>query len=176
MQAVSPSQPKNSANRYRTRCIGRSRMRQSMLIFGLFIGYCLASISSAHAANLELKPHDHITIIGNTLADRMQHSGWVEARLQLRFPKHELVIRNIGYAGDEIPLAKRLRSQDFGSPDQWLTKLKTDVVFAFFGYNESFAGEAGLRSSRRTCATSFSTRCVKSTTASLHLDWCCFHR
>ena len=38
----------------------------------------------------------------------------------------------------------RLRSKDFGSPDTWLTKTKTDVVFAFFGYNESFAGEAGL--------------------------------
>ena len=64
----------------------------------------------------------------------------------------------------------RLRSMDFGTPDQWLagnapvpqpqqaatkqrrcaqnrfelTNTKADVVFAFFGYNESFAGEAGL--------------------------------
>ena len=37
-----------------------------------------------------------------------------------------------------------LRSQGFGSPDEWLTKTKTDVVFAFFGYNESFKGKDGV--------------------------------
>ena len=30
------------------------------------------------AAKLEIKPGDHICIIGNTLADRMQHDGWLE--------------------------------------------------------------------------------------------------
>ena len=65
----------------------------------------------------------------------------------------------------------RLRSMDFGSHDQWLagsapipqpqklsprdkdkvrenrfelTNTKADVIFAFYGYNESWAGEAGL--------------------------------
>jgi putative heme-binding domain-containing protein len=91
---------------------------------------------------LPLKPGDHIGIVGNTLADRMQHDGWLESYLQTRFPKHELVIRNLGFSGDELTL--RLRSASFGTPDEWLTKIKADVVFAFFGYNESFAGEAGL--------------------------------
>src|SRR2546421_322373 len=59
-----------------------------------------------------------------------------------RFPQHELVIRNLGFSADELTV--RLRSANFGSPDQWLTANRTDVVFAFFGYNESFAGEAGL--------------------------------
>jgi hypothetical protein len=31
----------------------------------------------------------------------------------------------------------------FETPDQWLTRLKADVIIAFFGYNESFQGEAG---------------------------------
>ncbi len=43
----------------------------------------------------------------------------------------------------------RLRSADFGTPDQWLTKTKADVVFAFFGYNESFAGEEGLEAFKK---------------------------
>ncbi|MFT5857307.1 MAG: mono/diheme cytochrome c family protein/glucose/arabinose dehydrogenase, partial [Verrucomicrobiales bacterium] len=30
------------------------------------------------------------------------------------------------------------------SPDQWLTRLKPDVIVAFFGYGESFRGLAGL--------------------------------
>jgi putative heme-binding domain-containing protein len=102
----------------------------------------LAVASQSHAAPLELRKGDHICIIGNTLADRMQHYGWLEARLAARFPEHELVVRNLGFSGDELTL--RLRSAGFGSPDEWLARCKTDVVFAFFGYNESFAGSAGL--------------------------------
>src|SRR6202007_3321819 len=58
------------------------------------------------------------------------------------FPDHKLVSRNLGFSGDE--LTTRLRSAGFGSPDEWLTRTKADVVFAFFGYNESWGGEAGL--------------------------------
>jgi hypothetical protein len=32
----------------------------------------------------------------------------------------------------------------FESPDEWLTMLKTDIIIAFFGYNESFQGPKGL--------------------------------
>jgi len=102
----------------------------------------VAASSVAQAASLELKRGDHISFIGNTLAERMQHHGWLEARLQSRFPEHELSFRNLGFSGDELTL--RLRSANFGTPDEWLTKTKTDVVFAFFGYNESYGDEAGL--------------------------------
>ncbi len=85
---------------------------------------------------------DHIAIIGNTLADRMQHFGHLEALVQSRFPGQELVFRNLGFSGDELTL--RLRSAGFGSPDDHLTAVEADVVLAFFGYNESFAGAEGL--------------------------------
>lgn len=96
------------------------------------------------AQDLTLKPGDRVAIIGNTLADRMQHDGWLETYLASRFPKHNLVFRNLGFAADEINPALRSRSDSFGSPDTWLTKTKADVIFAFFGYNESYAGEPGL--------------------------------
>jgi putative heme-binding domain-containing protein len=102
----------------------------------------LAALAQSNSPKLELKPSDHISLIGNTLADRMQHDGWLETMLQSRYPKHELTVRNLGFSGDE--LTTRLRSQDFGSPEQWLTHTKTNVVLAFFGYNESFGGEEGL--------------------------------
>jgi hypothetical protein len=106
-----------------------------------------------------LQPKDHISIIGNTLAERMQYDGWLETMLQARYPKHELVVRNLGFSGDEV--STRPRSKNFGTPDEWLsglaqpiggyednrlagTNTRADVVFAFFGYNESFAGQAGL--------------------------------
>jgi putative heme-binding domain-containing protein len=123
--------------------------------------------NGAARAKFQLKHGDHICIIGNTLADRMQHDGWLETMLQSRFLKHELVIRNLGFSADELMI--RLRSANFGTPDQWLagkqpipeprrlttrkgltdnrlerTNTRADVVFAFFGYNESFAGAEGL--------------------------------
>src|SRR3954463_6664685 len=79
---------------------------------------CTVPARPRAADRFPLNPGDHICIIGNTLADRMQHDGWLETMLHARFPKHQLVIRNLGFSGDELPL--RLRSQSFGTPDQWL--------------------------------------------------------
>ncbi|MBM3875546.1 MAG: azurin [Verrucomicrobia bacterium] len=106
----------------------------------------------------------------------MQHHGWLETLIAAKFPKHDLVFRNLAASGDEVggfleavpkddksatPVSKvaseaaaakvargnkvlRNRSDNFGSNDDWLRLVKADVVFAFFGFNESFAGEAGL--------------------------------
>jgi glucose/arabinose dehydrogenase len=115
------------------------------------LGLALAWSEDKHAratderkptTKLELRAGDHISIIGNDLAERMQHDGWLETYLQNHFPKLELSFRNLAFSGDELTL--RLRSAGFGSPDEWLTRTKADVVFAFFGYNESFGGEKGL--------------------------------
>ena len=91
---------------------------------------------------LKLQKGDHIALIGNALADRMQHSGHFEALIHAKFPQHELVVRNLAVAGDEV--VTRHRSENFGSPDDWLKKVEADVVFAFFGYNEGFKGYDGL--------------------------------
>ena len=102
----------------------------------------LLSALPGRAAALELKPGDHVALVGNALADRMQHTGHWETLLHAQFPKHNLVVRNLAVAGDEV--AWRARSENFGTPDDWLTRVKADVILAFFGYNESFNGEEGL--------------------------------
>src|SRR5260370_13740964 len=102
----------------------------------------LLSTAVAYSQALPLHKGDHICLLGNALADRMQHHGWLETLLQSRFPEHNLVFRDLGFSGDELTV--RLRSSGFGSPDEWLTSSKADVIFVFFGYNESFAGPAGL--------------------------------
>jgi lysophospholipase L1-like esterase len=112
-----------------------------LLSCGVF-GNALLHSGDDAAPQFKLRLGDRISIIGNTTAERMQHDGWLETYIYSRFPKHDLVFRNLGFSGDE--LTQRLRSQDFGSPDQWLTKNKTDVIFAFFGHGESFAGRKGL--------------------------------
>ena len=126
------------------------------------------------AERLEILEGDHICILGDGLPDAMQHTGWLETLLNSRFHTSQLVIRNLGYNGDEVELSKRLRSADFGTPDQWLsgsapipnpqalatkefvrenrfelTGTKADVIFAFFGSNESHAGQAGLEAFRK---------------------------
>ena len=37
----------------------------------------------------------------------------------------------------------------FGTRDEWLTWTQADVVFAFYGFNESFGGDAGLEKFRK---------------------------
>ena len=115
-------------------------------------------------APFQLRVGDHICLIGNQLAERMQYDGWLDTLLHARFPRHDLVIRNLGFSGDEV--ATRLRSKNFGTPDEWLsgnaasiggypenrlksTNTRADVIFAFFGYNESFGGDAGLAAFRQ---------------------------
>lgn len=96
----------------------------------------------ANAGPLQFKDGDHIAILGNTLPDRMQHDGWLQTLIYARFPRQNLVFRNISRAGDEV--ATWHRSENFGTRDEWLTKTKADVIFAFYGFNESFAGPAGV--------------------------------
>jgi len=116
-----------------------------------------ASSNNAGAANkgdggvrLELKAGDHIAIIGNALAERMQHDGFLEARLQTRFPTHKLSLRNLGFSGDEV--VTRARSASFGSPNEWLKRVEANVVIAMFGFGESFRGAAGLEAFKRDLA------------------------
>ena len=101
-------------------------------------------LAQAGAADPRFKfqPEDRICYIGNTLADRMQHHAWLETLIHDLHPQHRLIFRNLGFAGDEVQA--RPRSDNFGSPDAWLTKVGADVVFCFFGYNEALRGEAGL--------------------------------
>lgn len=132
-------------------CAGRHW--RHLLSSGLLIALAiLGSIRPANAQTprFQLQPDDRISVIGNTLADRMQHDAWLETYIHALHPELDLVFRNLGYPGDE--LKTRSREENFGSPDEWLTKTQADVVFAFFGYNEALRGEAGLAGFRNDLA------------------------
>ncbi len=115
-------------------------------IFASFLvaGCVATSALGADSAGpkLKLEKDEHIAIIGNTLPDRMQHDAWLETLIYAKFPQSNLVFRDLAAAGDEV--VTRARSENFGTPDEWLTKVKADVIFAFFGFNESFKGKDGL--------------------------------
>ncbi|QMW00774.1 PVC-type heme-binding CxxCH protein [Spirosoma foliorum] len=116
---------------------------------------------------ITLKKGTHISLIGNNLGSRMMNYDHFETEMQVRYPDDQLFIRNMCDPGDTpgfrprssrflpwaFPGAERFQTEyanpsdsqgQFESPDEWLTRLKTDVIIAFFGYNESFQGKAGL--------------------------------
>ncbi len=111
------------------------------VLYGLWMGLQPFNVV-AQNEKLVLKPNDRIAIIGNTLADRMQHDGWLEHNLQIRFPDLKLSVRNLGFSADTIDV--RLRSSGFGTPDEHLQRIGADVVFMMFGFNESFDGADGV--------------------------------
>jgi hypothetical protein len=94
------------------------------------------------AARLELRPNDRVILIGNTLADRQQYFNHFETTLLALYPQLELSLRNLGWSADTLTLQPR--PLNFGDATQHLTAQKADVMIAFFGANESFAGEPGI--------------------------------
>ena len=103
----------------------------------LVVATVMVPLSAARAADLELEEGDSIAFLGYSLPDRMQHDGWLEAYLHAAHPDKNLVIRNMGFTGDQV--AFRPRNENFMTPDEYLTHVKADVIFGFWGYNESFA-------------------------------------
>jgi len=117
-------------------------MRPIPKILGLVAAFAAFVANAAPPSKLDLRPGDHIALVGNALPDRMQHDGHFETLVQTKFAGQQLVFRNLAAAGDEVVL--RHRSENFGTPDEWLKKVQADVVLAFFGYNESFNGPTGV--------------------------------
>ncbi|MDA1044947.1 MAG: GDSL-type esterase/lipase family protein [Verrucomicrobia bacterium] len=81
---------------------------------------------------------DVVAIIGNGLPDRFQHDGWFETALQRQLVGLNVRFRNMSASGDLVDSIPR--SQGFMSPSDYLRHVGADVVFAFFGYNESYDG------------------------------------
>ena len=89
------------------------------------------------------KKGDRVAILGNGLADRMQHDGWTETLLQSELVGQEVIFRNMSLSGDRPNSYPR--SSGFMSMNGYLRHVKADAVFAMFGYNESFDGEKGTK-------------------------------
>ncbi|NCY01814.1 MAG: hypothetical protein EBX36_02625, partial [Planctomycetia bacterium] len=127
-------------------CIMRAACRSFLFASLLLCGQAVPAAADGPAP-LVLRPHDHVIMVGNTLAERMQYFGNFETLLHARFPRHELYVRDLGWSADELTI--RLRSQGFRDHGSNLVDHAPDVVVAMFGFNESFAGQAGLAAFER---------------------------
>ncbi len=90
---------------------------------------------------------DVVAILGDGLPDRMQHDGWMETLLQSQVPELQVRFRNMSASGDRPDSFPR--SKGHLPMHDYLRLVKADVVFAFFGYNESFAGVGKADEHRR---------------------------
>lgn len=93
---------------------------------------------------LEFVKGERIAFVGNTNAERMSLYGHFETMMHLRHKDKALVVRNFGFPGDEVGL--RQRSADYTKIDDPLYAFNPDTFLCFFGWNESFKGEAGVES------------------------------
>ncbi len=85
---------------------------------------------------------ERIAFIGNSLGDALAREGTFETLLHARFPQLELVVRDFCFPADEVGVQQR--STGYTNLDNPLTVFAPDTLFCFFGFNESFAGPAGL--------------------------------
>lgn len=129
----------------------------------------LASCTSAERPHKAPVAGEHIVLIGNGLAYRMQYFPHFETQLHMQFPEARIVVRNLSRPGDSpgyrphpsrpspwaFPGAERFHPGkvhrgvgQFPTADQWLAELRADTVIAFFGFNESFDGTAGIENFR----------------------------
>ena len=106
-----------------------------------FLFGTLLTMSCAQA-QFAFEKGDRVCVIGNSLADRMQHDGWMETLIQRENPQLQLSFRDLAVCGDEV--AKRPRSENVPNTEALLAQCKADVILCFFGYNESFQGQPGL--------------------------------
>jgi len=100
-----------------------------------------SAVPSTEPVSFAFKKNDTIVFYGNGLADRMQHEAWTETLLQSQTKGMNLRFRNMSFTGDMV--GKRPRNGGFMSDADYLPLVNPDIVFTFFGYNESHNGPDG---------------------------------
>jgi mono/diheme cytochrome c family protein len=108
-------------------------------------------VSFADAQPVPLEPGDRVLVTGNTFAERLAQSGFLEAALQAAYPDAGLTIWQVPWSGDEVSL----RPREAGVPtiEDHVRSLKPTVLILCYGMSESFAGEAGVARFRQDLAS-----------------------
>lgn len=137
------------------------------VLAAVFIILCSLLFMRPDAPPIQINKGSHVVLIGNNLGSRMMNYGHFETEMHLRYPDFNLYIRNMCDGGNTpgfrphasrvspwaFPGAEKFQTElahysdsqgQFETEDQWLSRLKADIILAFFGYSESFEGKAGL--------------------------------
>src|SRR5271166_372563 len=115
--------------------------------FLLAVGF-LGLPASVGAARVELADGDRVVLVGNTLIEREQRYGYWETALTARFPKKNILFRNLGWSGDTVFGEARAGfntvADGFRRLKEQVLAAKPTVILVGYGLNESFKGQAGL--------------------------------
>ncbi|MFP6583968.1 MAG: hypothetical protein VCD00_15625 [Candidatus Hydrogenedentota bacterium] len=105
-------------------------------------------------APFSIETGDRVVFLGNAFFERARYYGYVETALSLCWPEQDVRYRNIGWSCDTVGGLARTsgrRGSRFGTATQGFRRLVDHVellapthLFIAYGFNESFAGEAGL--------------------------------
>jgi putative heme-binding domain-containing protein len=117
------------------------QMRTLGLLLLVLLTTSITASATQSAEPFEFKKDDVVAIFGNGLADRMQHTPWVETVLQSHLKGLNVRFRNMSFAGDMVN--RRPRNEGFTNDEEYLQHVGPSVVFIMYGYNESFAGPDG---------------------------------
>lgn len=108
-------------------------------------------------AALELKQDDCVVVVGNTFAERLALSGYLDAMIQAANPGKNIVVRSVPSSADEpgdMPRVREIyamphgqRSKHFSVREHsvppskfYLDRHGADVIFMCYGMSESFDG------------------------------------
>ncbi|MFO0951949.1 MAG: PVC-type heme-binding CxxCH protein [Isosphaeraceae bacterium] len=94
------------------------------------------------ALPLDFIKGERVAFLGNSTAERMNLFGNFETLLHTRFKDRELVVRNFARPAEEVGVQQR--SADYTALDDPMTAFGADTYICFFGFNESYAGAAGV--------------------------------
>lgn len=140
-------------------------IKRLLVVFGIAV-VAIVSFQAVQPRPLQIKEGTRIALVGGNLGSRMINYDHFETEMQLRYPNNALYVRNLCDGGDTpgfrphsarftpwaFPGAEKFQTEyasNSGSEghlethDQWLTRLKTDVVIGFLGTASRFKARRG---------------------------------
>eukprot|EP00752_Nemacystus_decipiens_P015018 g13374.t1 len=117
--------------------------------------------TNVELAALELNEGDSVIVVGNTFAERLALSGYLDAMIHAANPDKNIVVRSIAWSGDEVDEMPRIRDayakpwkerarhatpREHSVPtgEFYLKRHEADVVIMCYGMSESFDGLTGV--------------------------------
>lgn len=100
------------------------------------------------AGKFQLLDGDRVLFIGDTLIERAQNSDFLETALTARYPRRNIIFRNLGWSGDtpfgDARAGFGTAADGFKELEQGVYGLRPTVIFVGYGGSASFDGAVGL--------------------------------